>query len=67
MTEEAMSCAIGRLGARRNRNGLGRYCQLQESLSRVDVRSDGDFQRAFKSFYGVRRGRDFLRAVLLDS
>ncbi len=52
-----MSRAIGRLGARRNRNGLERYCQLQESLSRVDVRSDGDYQRAFKSFYRVRRGR----------
>ena len=59
MTEEAMSRAIKNLETSRNRNGLQKYCRLQESLSRVDVRSDGDFQRAFKSFYQVRRGADF--------
>ena len=58
MTEEAMSRAIENLKTSRNRNGLKRYCRLQESLLRVDVRSDGDFQRAFKSFYRMRRGRD---------
>jgi len=58
MTEEAMSRAIENLKTSRNRNGLKRYCRLQESLLRVDVRSDGDFQRAFKSFYRVRRGRN---------
>ena len=59
MTEEAMSRAIENLKTSRNRNGLKRYCRLQESLSRVDVRSDRDFQRAFRSFYRVMRGNEW--------
>ena len=59
MTEEAMSCAIGRLGARRNRNGLERYDRLQRSLRKVVVTLDRGFQNDFKSFYRVRRGKEW--------
>ncbi len=49
----AMSCAIGNL--KLNRRGLERYNYLQRTLLKDGGALNPDFQRAFKSFYRVRR------------
>lgn len=54
-----MSRAIRNLEARSS--GLARYDYLQRSLLKKDVTSNRDFQRAFKSFYRVRRGEGWCR------
>lgn len=48
-----MSCAIGNL--KLNQRGLERYNCLQRTLLKGGGASNPDFQRAFKSFYRVRR------------
>ena len=57
--EQTMLRAIRNLEARRS--GLARYDLLQRSLLKDDVTSNRDFQRAFKSFYRVRRGEDWCK------
>ena len=54
ITTEQIDCALLRV-----EEGLKKYLSLQESLKKVDISNNRDFQKRFNHFYRVRRNNDW--------
>jgi len=54
ITTEQIDCALLRV-----ESGLEKYLSLQDSLKKVDVSNNRDFQKRFNHFYRVRRNNDW--------
>jgi len=54
ITTEQIDCALLRV-----EGGLKKYLSLQDSLKKVDVSNNRDFQKRFNHFYRVRRNSDW--------